>query len=139
MADDRIKPAVVAALVKDGWTITHDPYYLGIGRDEMEVDLGAERTAVVAAERQTERIAVEIKSFLGPSVLKDFYLALGQFLTYRATMAETDPERRLVVGVGRQAFDTLAGRPAIQLALADHAVPFVVIRLDTEEVDRWTG
>jgi hypothetical protein len=53
-------------------------------------------------------------------------------------MARTDPARRLVVGVGRQAYDTLSGRPAIQLALASHTVPFVVIRLDTEEVDQWT-
>ena len=138
MADDRIKPAVVAALVKDGWTITHDPYPLVIGDEGLSIDLGAER-AVVAAERGPERIAVEIKSFLGPSVMTDFYSALGQFLSYQAGMAELDPGRRLVVAVGERAFAELTGRRFIQLALARNPVPFVVVRLAAEEVDRWTG
>jgi hypothetical protein len=70
-ADEKLKPMIVNALVKDGWTITHDPYPLKLGRDRLSVDLAAER-AVVAAERGTEYIAVEIKSFLGASVLNDY-------------------------------------------------------------------
>ena len=76
-ADDRIKPAVVAALVKDGWTITHDPYPVEYHGEKLSVDLGAEKT-IVGAERAGERIAVEIKSFLGPSIMTDFYACLGQ-------------------------------------------------------------
>jgi hypothetical protein len=49
------------------WTITHDPLTLAFGVHNLYVDLGAER--VIAAERAGEQIAVEIKSFVGPSEL----------------------------------------------------------------------
>jgi hypothetical protein len=44
------------------------------------VDLAAER--LIAADRDGEKIAVEIKSFLNPSAIADFHQALGQFLSY---------------------------------------------------------
>ena len=43
-------------------------------------DLGAER--VVAAEGNGEKIAVEIKSFLGRSIMDDLKAALGQYVLY---------------------------------------------------------
>ena len=54
--------AVKSALVKDGWTITHDPYHLPSAGKHLYVDLGAEQ--FLAAEKMTDKIAVEIKSFL---------------------------------------------------------------------------
>jgi hypothetical protein len=57
------------ALVKDGWTITHDPYVLTFGQKDVFVDIGAER--VIAAEKGSEKIAVEIKSFRGASDIRD--------------------------------------------------------------------
>jgi len=62
---DRHHHAVRNALVKDGWTITHDPLTLNIGRDRLHVDLGAER--VIGAEKGVRKIAVEIKTFAGAS------------------------------------------------------------------------
>lgn len=53
------------ALEKDGWTITHDPYFLEAGITSYEVDIGAEK--IIAAEKEGQKIAVEIKSFLGES------------------------------------------------------------------------
>src|SRR5512140_3775229 len=61
--------AVRQALIKDGWTITHDPLTLSFGVHNLYVDLGAER--VFAAERDGEQIAVEIKSFVGQSEVAD--------------------------------------------------------------------
>ena len=37
------------ALIKDGWTITHDPYHLKYGEHDLFVDIGAER--MIAAEK----------------------------------------------------------------------------------------
>jgi hypothetical protein len=53
------------ALVNDGWVITHDPLRLRWGGKDLYVDLGAEQ--LLAAEKAGRRIAVEIKSFVGPS------------------------------------------------------------------------
>lgn len=55
--------------------ITHDTYPLQAGTFDIAIDLGAEK--VIAAEREGLKIAVEIKSFLGPSKISEFYGALG--------------------------------------------------------------
>ena len=77
MARDIYHEHVKEALIKDGWTITHDPYYLDVGNSSpVEIDLGAER--LISAERDSEKIVVEIKSFLNRSLTYDFYGAYGQ-------------------------------------------------------------
>jgi len=78
-ARDRYHDAVKNGLVKEQWTVTADPLRLKFeGEDEVRIDLGAER--LLAAERGTEKIAVEVKSFLSESALFDYHAALGQFL-----------------------------------------------------------
>jgi len=65
-ARDLYHNAVKAALLSDGWVITHDPYHVAFGGRDVYIDLGAQREAldvVLAAERGLTRIAVEIKTF----------------------------------------------------------------------------
>jgi hypothetical protein len=57
------------ALIKDGWTITADPYRIVYEDAELYADLAAERP--LAAEREGEKIVVEIKSFTGRSLMYD--------------------------------------------------------------------
>lgn len=77
-ARDFLHDAVRNALIRDGWTITHDPLRLNVPGRNLYVDLGAER--LLAAERGAVEIAVEVKSFLGPSDVRDLEDALGQFM-----------------------------------------------------------
>ena len=135
-ADDTIYLAVKTALVKDGWTVTHDPYRIKYGTSNLYVDIGAERPAL-AAERGGEKIAVEIKSFLGPSLLHLFEEAVGQFLVYRYALRRTAPDRKLYLAVSDQAHANLGSRELIDGIMAEEDVPVVVIRLDTEEVVEW--
>jgi hypothetical protein len=79
-AKDLFHDCFVRALQKDGWTITHDPLTVSVGKTDLLIDLGAER--MVAAERNGERIAVEIKSFVKLSPIQDLKEAVGQFVLY---------------------------------------------------------
>lgn len=72
---DSLHHVVRRALEEDGWTITDDPLIVRFGRSFCEIDLGAER--LLAAEKADEQIAVEIKTFLRPSLLSEFHTALG--------------------------------------------------------------
>jgi hypothetical protein len=92
-ARDRYHDTVKQALIKDGWTITHDPFMLRIGSKDLYVDLGAER--LLAAEKAGEQIAVEVKSFLSDSEMDDLEKALGQFVLYHDIMKELYPDRTL--------------------------------------------
>ena len=66
-AKDFFHNAVRLALEKDGWLITDDPLRFIVDSIEFSLDLGAER--LIAAEKEGEKIAVEIKSFLGKSAI----------------------------------------------------------------------
>ena len=69
-AKDIFHDCVKNALIKAEWSITHDPFRIRLARKNLFVDLGAER--LIAADRGTEKIAVEIKSFTRASDIKGF-------------------------------------------------------------------
>ncbi len=96
-ARDAFHDAVRTALERDGWMITHDPLTLEFGLGSLYVDLGAER--VIAAQRENEKIAVEVKSFLSGSAVSEFHTALGQYLNYRLLMREQYPEYKLYLAI----------------------------------------
>ena len=81
MVKDIYHDTVRTALEKDGWTITDDPLTLSVGKREVFVDLAAEKP--LTAERQGEKIAVEVKSFISPSPVKDLQNAIGQYIALR--------------------------------------------------------
>ncbi|NJR63514.1 MAG: hypothetical protein HC769_34890 [Cyanobacteria bacterium CRU_2_1] len=64
---------------------------LKIGVRSVFVDLGAEK--LIAAERGSEKIAVEIKSFLGPSLINDLETAWGQFFMYARALQRRQDHR----------------------------------------------
>lgn len=96
-AKDIFHDAVRKGLEKEGWVITDDPLRIEVGDVEMYIDLGAEE--ILAAERDRERIAVEIKSFIGASSISEFHTAIGQFFNYRVALEEQEPERVLYLAI----------------------------------------
>jgi XisH protein len=133
-AKDTYHDAVRRALVKDGWTITDDPYRLAWGERDFYVDLGAER--VVAAEKAGKRIAVEVKSFLSASQMHDLELALGQFLLYRSIMEEQEPDRMLFLAIPHEPAAIL-DEPVGRLLIAKHLIQAIVFDPQKEEILRW--
>ena len=101
-AKDIYHDSVKNALTKDGWTITHDPLRLQWGPKDLYVDLGAEH--LLAAAQGERKIAVEIKSFVGPSLVADLEQALGQYILYHDIMAHTEPDRALYLALRRTIF-----------------------------------
>ncbi|MFN5515550.1 MAG: element excision factor XisH family protein [Cyanobacteriota bacterium] len=95
-ARDLFHNTVKTSLQKAGWQITHDPYGLQADSFDLAIDLGAEK--VIAAEQGETKIAVEIKSFLAPSKISEFYGALGQFITYRLALQKMGLEARIWFG-----------------------------------------
>ena len=65
MARDLFHHIVRIALEKDGWIITNDPLSIRCGGVDIQIDLGGEK--LLAAEKDTEKIAVEIKNFVTAS------------------------------------------------------------------------
>src|SRR5438552_8154883 len=96
--------AVIDALKADGWTITHDPLTLTVGDRNLFIDLGAGRTEL-AAEKGSERIAVEVQSFPSLSVIGDLEAAIGQYVLYRSVLSRQQPDRPLFLAVPGRVYD----------------------------------
>jgi len=136
-AKDIIHDAVKNALIKDNWMITADPYTIEYEDATVFVDLGAER--VIAAERNDEKIAVEIKSFVGPSTIHDIEVALGQYILYLSFLEEIEPERKLYIAVSNAIYDNVFCRKSIQFLIRRNNVPLIVVNIVKEEIVTWTN
>ncbi len=134
-AKDKFHDIVRLALEKDGWNITNDPLYIDFGQVQMCIDLGAEK--LLAAEKEGEKIAVEVKSFLNPSAITDFHLALGQFLNYRTALREKEPERYLYLAVDIETYNDFFMLQFIQLQIQEFQLKLVIYDTETEEIVRW--
>jgi len=134
-AKDRYHENVKNALIKDGWTITDDPLHLKYGKKDMYVDLGAER--LIAAEKQGQRIAIEVKSFASVSDLTDLEQALGQYLTYRSVMTRTNQDRSLYLAVRDEVYADLSDEPIAKILVEDYKINIVVFKPAEEIIFRW--
>lgn len=92
---------------------------------------------MLAAEKGDERIAVEIKSFIGASDMQDLENALGQFILYRTVLAQRDPGRVLYLAIPEAAVKTVFDPPLGQLLLHNGIVRLIGFDPLTEEVVRW--
>jgi hypothetical protein len=135
MARDRIHNAVKKALVNDGWTITADPYEIEFKEVTLYIDLKADRA--IAAERDDEKIAVEIKSFLSLSQIHELQAALGQYQMYQAYLEEIAPDRVLYLAISEQIWKTLFGLEAVKVLVAKFQLRLIVVNLKTEEIVLW--
>lgn len=134
-AKDIYHDTVKAALIKDGWTITHDPLTIRLTRKKLYVDLGAER--LIAAQRDTERIAVEVKSFTRASDMKDLEDAVGQFVLYTHVLARYDPERKLYLAVTDEVYESVFEEEAGEILLQDGVIRLITFNAEQEAIIQW--
>lgn len=130
--------AVIDALKADGWTITHDPLSLKVGTRSLHVDLGAERLPL-GAERDGEKIAVEVQSFTGPSPVADLQQAVGQFTMYRLILADQQPDRTLFVAIPQRVYDGILSEELGAIVLAGANLRVLVFDPAAREVIQWVN
>lgn len=129
-AKDIFHDKVKNALIKDGWKITDDPYSLKWDNGEnLLVDLAAER--VIAAEKGNEKIAVEIKTFIGKSTMFDLHLAVGQFMVYQIALEEKEPDRILFLAVPMETMQEIFLKP--KASKLTERVDLKIIGFDVEK------
>jgi len=135
MAKDIYHQAVKRALEKEGWRITHDPYPLKVGRIRLFIGLGAER--MVAAERDDEKIAVEIKSFTDDSPVSAFHEAIGQYDNYLLALEDEEPDRLLFLSIQNYIYESFFQEPFVQKVVARKSIKLIVYQPETEELLLW--
>ena len=134
-AKDTFHQLVKTALENEGWIITHDPYRIDLGFVDFYIDLGAER--LIAATKNGEKIAVEIKTFLGASTISEFHIAVGQFINYRIALEEEEAERQLYLAIPSEIYKRFFKYPFIQTVVRINQIPLIIYSVEKETIAQW--
>jgi hypothetical protein len=134
-AKDTYHDAVKNALIQDGWEITADPYFIKYEDAELYADLAAQKP--IAAQRQEQKIVVEIKSFIGRSPMYDFHNAIGQYIVYRNLIQITEPEYNLYLAIDDLTYDNFFQRASIQLITKQNNLKIIVVDTQQERIQLW--
>jgi hypothetical protein len=134
-AKDLYHEAVRNALTNDGWLITADPYVIKYADAKLYADLAAEKP--IAAERQGQKIVVEIKSFIGKSPMNDFHNALGQYIVYRNFIQLTEPEYKLYLAIDNTIYTEFFGRQSIQVVTQQNQLLLIIVDINQETILQW--
>jgi hypothetical protein len=132
---DTIHGPVRNALIKDGWTITADPFTIQFEELILFADLAAERA--IALERGTEKIAVEIKTFGQPSFTHELHTAIGQFVNYSTVLRHNEPDRKLYLAVRDETFHEYFIQKGVQTIVSENHINLIVVNVLAEEIVRW--
>ncbi|MFN6035936.1 MAG: element excision factor XisH family protein, partial [Dolichospermum sp.] len=134
-ARDRFHNAVKTGLEKQGWKITHDPLTVSFELGDMYIDLGADK--ILAAERENEKIAVEIKSFFNTSAISEFHTALGQFINYRLALSEQEADRTLYLAVPIDTYTSFFTIRLVQNIIKTYQLKLITYQPETEDIIQW--
>ena len=134
-ARDRFHNAVKKGLEKQGWKITDDPLTVSFELGDMYIDLGAEK--IIAAERENQKIAVEIKSFFNTSAISEFHTALGQFINYRLALSEQEAERTLYLAVPIDTYTSVFTIRLVQNIIKTYQLKLIAYQPETEDIIEW--
>lgn len=131
---DLYHDTVKKALVKEGWTITHDPLVLGDTELRVYPDLGAEKNV---ADRGPRTIAIEIKVFGTIGQLSELQKAIGQYVLYRSILHRGGSNRLPHLAVPSEAYQGLFQKKIIQHLMQDEGIRLMVFNPLTEVMEQW--
>lgn len=142
-AKDLYHDTVKNALIKDGWTITHEPYNLNneLFSRILMIDLGAER--LIAAEKEDSstgsltKIAIEVKTFGGTSLIYEFHHALGQILNYQVGIEVQEPDRKLILAIPQETYQEMQTEKLYAASMLKYNVHILVYDIDNQSIVLW--
>ena len=126
---------VKIALVKAGWTVTDDPLTIAFEDLTVYADLGAEK--VIAAQKEREKIAIEVKVFGSSSPVTELERAVGQYYLYSTFIAKQEDDRKLYLAIPEKIYSTFFQRPSIQVFVKERQISYVVFNPEQEEIVTW--
>lgn len=135
-AKDIFHNTVRLALEKDGWAITNEPLFLQPSQEvTLKVDLAAQK--LLSAQKGNQKIAVEVKSFVGLSAISEFHTAVGQFLNYQVALDKLEPERILYLAIPKDIYQDFFTDSFVQEVIKRYQVRLLVFHVQKQEITLW--
>jgi hypothetical protein len=131
---DSCHEQVVRALEKEGWRIKPTQEQRYTPDRTVFIDIVATR-GVNGSTQQV--LLVEVKCFTDRnSTTRELYIAFGQYILYRALLAELRDETPLYLAVPEDAYSLIFEQTAMR-AVRDNHVKMVIVNVVTETITQW--
>ena len=135
MAKDKFHKEVCEAIEKEGWTITNDPLYIKLGKIPIQIDLGAEK--IIGAEKEGQKIAIEIKTFGILSFISAFHEAVGQYIVYREALEIIEANRVLYLAIPSDVFNSFGHEILVKTVFEKNKFNVLVYKPSNQEIVSW--
>ena len=92
---------------------------------------------MTSIERQTEKIAVEVKVFGGASPITGLQKAVGQYLLYQSLLKKQEPDRQIFLAISTDAYSSFSSESEIIDYITELFIRIIVFNVSTEESEQW--
>ena len=92
---------------------------------------------MIGAEKEGEKIAVEIKTFLNISFASEFHVALGQYLNYLVELEKEEPNRTLFLAVPKETFELYFYTQHIRLVIERFNLKVIAFDIESKTITKW--
>ncbi|BAQ59715.1 fdxN element excision controlling factor protein [Geminocystis sp. NIES-3708] len=120
--------------MKDGWTITADPYFIIYKKLRLVADLGAERS--LSAQKGNDKIVIEVKSFLNSSFIYDLEMAVGQYIIYRNFLKKTAPDHQIYLALSQLVYQANFDE-TIDIVVKENQIKLIIVETEKEVITKW--
>jgi hypothetical protein len=135
MARDKFHEEVKIALEKDGWHITDDPLYIKVGKIPIQIDIGAEK--LIGAERNGQKIAVEIKTFGRASFITALHEAVGKYIVYRTVLKYIESDRILYLALPDDTYEEFGQEPIVKSIFTEYDFKILLYEPINQTITSW--
>ena len=135
MARDKFHQEVKQALEKEGWLITDDPLYIKVGQIPVHIDIGAEK--LIGAEKNGEKIAVEIKTFGRASFITALHEAVGKYIIYRSVLKYIQSDRIIYLALPDDIYAEFGNEPIVKSVFTEYNFKILIYEPTTQLITSW--
>lgn len=129
---DQYHNAVKRALVKDGWRITSEQFFIKLPERRLWIDL------LVESVNDDLRALVEVKSYSNvKSPVENLAAAVGKCMIYRAALARINQPLPLYLAIPLVAFQGIFSETIAKTVLDQAQIGLIVYDPDAERIVRW--
>lgn len=132
---DQIHDAVRNTLIKDGWTITDDPFRIVFEDTDVCADLRITKIDDGTITRRA--LVIEIKGFSAESPMYNLKNALGQCALYRIYLQRVAPDDKLYLDIDSITYEEQFQRPSFSYVVNEMNLRLLVIDTTREEIAQW--
>lgn len=100
-----------------------------------QIDLGAKK--IIGAEKDNQKIAVEVKTFLKASFSNEFHSVVGQYINYFYGLEEIESDRILFLAIPSDVYKSDFHKKFYARSIERQKINILVYNVQQEKIEKW--